>query len=193
MNEGSFTETSSLQTCSEKLFQHLLSDALAADQGSGQIMECLEVSPGSFVADFESAVIAEPTQCSFHDVSCPAQSTAMSSILRQGHKHWLDAQAPHQYRRRGRAIARVALKDRRLGSRAPSGSLHRRHAQDHGLNYRIVARVRRCRSHDQRQPWASVSRWRLQPDLARSVGFGPVWSPQKPRGRSPNRSLLAPS
>src|SRR5262249_50422537 len=33
-------------------------------------------------------------------------------------------------------------------------------------------------------PFPSTSRWRFEPFLALSVGFGPVRSPQKQRGRS---------
>jgi len=94
--------------------------------------------------------------------------------------------------RYGASAVRAESPPRRIGdlrarSPAVAAVAHVRHAagESHPPTPRLLAsRSGSRRSGEPRaaRPGPSQIRWRLLPRLARSVGFGPVWSPHRPRG-----------
>src|SRR5687768_10839672 len=85
-------------------------------------MKALEVFATSFVAEFQSAEIAEPAERAFDDVTCLAQSAAVRLILPQWFQEGLDSQGLHHSGQRRAAVSRIALQYLGLDSGASAGS-----------------------------------------------------------------------
>lgn len=177
-----------LEAVSKPVFQ--LGPTIGAEYGSGQLMKGLEVRSASFVAQLQSPEVAEPTERALDDVARLAKTAAVGT---RSSKRRQDRFDPSQLTRSARAAepypaspckALGLERDRPLGP-AMDGMLI--NSGSATWSSRVLAGVVLI---TRGMPAASVSTWRLQPAFARSVGFGPVCAPQKPREHSRCRARL---
>ena len=127
------------------------------------------------VADAQAPELVEPRKGPLHDPPPPAQATPMLGAAhgQQGHDVTSPETAPYG-RRVVAAIAEHTVRPLpRSSSFAMQWGIASTNARASCESFRF-APVRRTASGT---PRPSQIRWRLLPRLARSVGFGPVWSP----------------
>lgn len=103
-------------------------------------MEGAEVYSGSFVAELESAVVAEPRQRPFDDVSCLSHAATVRAAAwgQQGGDHQPNQELdyPHE------SVASVALQGFGLGVHPSSLVPQMRKLLEHRLNQFLIALVR---------------------------------------------------
>jgi hypothetical protein len=58
--------------------------SLGAEDGGGQFMKGLEVGSASFIAEFQSSEVSEPTEGAFDDVARLAEPAAVTMRFAQG-------------------------------------------------------------------------------------------------------------
>jgi hypothetical protein len=120
----------------------------------------------------QTAKLIEPGKRPLHDPPLPAQSTPVRGATHGEPRH--DMPRPQSAPNRRRVVA--ATQSGRCRGRPRSrcsGGIASTNARASCESFRF-APVRRTASGT---PRPSQIRWRLLPRLARSVGFGPVWSP----------------
>lgn len=140
-------------------------------------MEGLEVFAPAFVAQAEAPEVAEARERSFDHVPQHAQPAAVGVIGTRGEQ----AVDPLRFDQRDHLFGSVgAIADDRLGvaPRPSAWTLHgRTRVEQRGQLLPWSGTLAGVVCTTSGTPSASVSTWRLQPCLPRSVGFGPVCGP----------------
>jgi hypothetical protein len=134
----------------------------------------VDVGP-PIVADAQAAKLTEPGEGAFHDPPPPAQATPMLCAAhgQQGHNVTRPQTAPNG----SCVVAAIPEHTVRPLPRSPPYAMQRRNRIDQRQGFLRVVRFAPVRRTASGTPRPSQIRWRLLPRLARSVGFGPVWSP----------------
>ena len=149
---------------------------LPANQRAPEREERL-VDVGPFVIPHaQAAKLTEPSKCALHDPPPPAQATPVRGAThgQQGH----DVTRPETAPNGGRVVAAIPEHTVRPLPRSPPFAMQRGNRIHQRQGFLRVVPVCAGQAHGERDaPPVAQIRWRLLPRLARSVGFGPVWSP----------------
>jgi hypothetical protein len=148
---------------------------LPANQRAPQREERLvDVGP-LVIPHAQAAKLTEPRKCALHDPPPPAQATPVRGAThgQQGHNVTSPETAPNG----GCVVAAIPEHTVRALPRSSPFAVQRRNRIHQRQGFLRVVPVGAGQAHGERYARPSQIRWRLLPRLARSVGFGTVWSP----------------
>ena len=120
----------------------------------------------------QAAKLTEPSKGAPHDPPPAAQTTPMRGATCGQQRH--DVTRPQPTPNRRRVVTAIPEDTVRPPPRSPAFAVQRGNRIHQRQGFLRVVSVRAGQAHGERP---SQIRWRLLPRLARSVGFGPVWSP----------------
>jgi hypothetical protein len=132
-----------------------------------------------FIANAQPTILVHPSDAPLNDPTMHTQSAPMRRVAFSNHGS--NATLSQGLPRGFRIVAPISLHPFRAAARASGLSAYGWNGIDHGINWvtlLVFAPVKRVAKG---MPCASVTRWCLLPDFARSVGFEPVFSPDAVR------------
>jgi hypothetical protein len=114
---------------------------MGAEDSRGQLVKGLEVGSASFIAQFQSAEVAKPTECPLNDVAGLSQAPAVETSFAKRSQERFDPEPFDDFRESSRAVARVALQRLRLCARPSSSSSDGEHVDQQRQRNLIVAGI----------------------------------------------------
>ena len=127
------------------------------------------------IADAKAAELIQPRKGPLDDPAPPAQPASVRGAAHREPRLDMPRSQPTPNRRR--VVAAIPEHTVWPLSRSTAGAAQRGNRIHQREGFLRVVPIRSSEAHRKRHARPSQIRWRLLPRLARSVGFGPVWSP----------------